>query len=315
MLNPDIACLLGMIVGKGVLVRGNKETEVIISIPHRNLEIEGQNTQLSVKASLWDIRDRLRPLVGADIESDTSSQHTAHIKFSKDNGDYLIRDLNQYLDNNTTWRFYRIHGDIFKASEDIKKEFLRGFADVTGHIRKTNSAYGINYNHRVYLEIMDNWMLVVDIANLLKDLDIPIHVIRWAHPNFVDPNLKFYKKGMRNYKEHQIKIWAEEFEKIGFSIEHKNKLLKKYAQINLVSWDEYYKDKIKHAKTNKTKQNYKSKIGNIEEFHHKFYWKTKDISKNKPIHPDENHNKIHSKIRGRHFNSWKKIAKELGYHE
>lgn len=300
MLNPDLAYLLGMIVGKGKLIRDNKETKIIIDIPHKNLEIEGENTQLSVKASLLDIVGRLKPLIGTDMVWDVSKQNMAHITFSKPNGDYLIREINDYLKNKTTWRDFRIPTEVFIGSDDIKKEFLRGIADVTAHIRKTNIAWK-DYENRVYIEIMTNWDLCIDIANLLKKLDIPIQTIRFAHPNIVDPNLKFYKKGNRNYKEHQIKIWAEEFEKVGFNIEHKNKLLKIFAESNKKNWNKFAPKK------------YKGKPLSI--IHHKYYWQTKTIEKRKPIHPDENHQSIPPKIRGKHFNSWKEIANELGYYE
>ena len=104
MLNPDIAYLLGMIVGKGQVIRGNRNTEIIIDIPHKNLVIEGENTQQSVKSSLLDIVGRLKSLVGTDMEWDTSRQNLAHISFSKPNGDYLIRTINTYLKNNVSWR-------------------------------------------------------------------------------------------------------------------------------------------------------------------------------------------------------------------
>ena len=67
-----MAYLLGMIVGKGRIIRHNRETEIDINIPHKNLTIEGENTQQSVKASLLDIIGRLTPLVGANIVWDTS---------------------------------------------------------------------------------------------------------------------------------------------------------------------------------------------------------------------------------------------------
>ncbi|ODS37898.1 MAG: hypothetical protein A7315_13095 [Candidatus Altiarchaeales archaeon WOR_SM1_79] len=302
MLNPDISYLLGMIVGKGQIIRGNKETELIIDLPHKNLVIEGENTQQSIKASLLDMVWRLKSLIGADMNWDTTKPNVAHITFSKPNGDYLIRTINNYLKNETTWRDFRIPKEIFNASTDIKKEFLRGLADVTGHIRKSNIAWK-DFEYRVYVEIMTNWESCIDISNLLKDLDVPVQTIRFAHPNIVDPTLKFYNKGMRNYKEHQIKIWAEEFEKIGFNIEHKNKLLKKFADLNRKNWEKY---------ASQTKK-YKGKP--ISEAHHKFYWETRDIKKKKQKHPDENHPSIHPKIRGKHFDSWKEIAKELGYHE
>jgi len=315
MINPDIAYLLGMIAAKGVIRRGNKETEIMIQIPHKNLEIEDENTQQSVKASLLDIINRLKPLIGTDIAVDVSSSTIAYIKFTKDNGDYLIRTIRTYFARKTSWSNFRIPKEIIISSKDIKKEFLRGFADVTAHIRKSNVAWN-NYEHRVYIEIMSNWDMVIDIANLLKDLDIPIQTIRWAHPNFVDTNQKYYKKGITNYKEHQVKIWAEEFNQVGFNIGHKNRLLKKYSRLNNENWDNYCKENAQKASSEKSKSGYLSKIGNLDIKHHKFYWESKrKYIKQKPQHPDEDNSRIHSKIRGKHFDSWKEVAKELGYNE
>lgn len=303
MLNPDIAYLLGMIVGKGQIIRDNRETEIIIDIPHKNLVIEGENTQQSVKSSLLDIVGRLKTLVGANMEWDTSRQNVAHISFSKPNGDYLIRTINTYLKNHVSWRDVKIPQEIFSATKDIKLEFLRGIADVTAHIRKSNIAWK-DYEHRVYVEIMVNWELCIDIANLLKELDVPVQTIRFAHPNIVDPNLKRYSAGSKEFwnKEHQIKVWAEEFERIGFNIDHKNKLLKKFADLNRKNWEEA---------SNESKK-YKGKP--ISEIHHKFYWETKEINKTKDKHPEEKSTKLPQKVR-KHFNSWKDMAKELGYNE
>ena len=297
MLNPDISYLLGMIVGKGQIIRGNRSTEIIIDIPHKNLVIEDENTQQSVKSSLLDIVGRLKSLVGADMEWDTSKPNIAHISFSKPNGDYLIRTINTYLKNHIGWRDFRVPIELFSATTDVKKEFLRGIADVTAHIRKSNVAWK-DYEHRVYVEIMVNWDLCIDIANLLKTLNVPIQTIRFAHPNIVDPNLKRYNAGYKEFwnKEHQIKIWAEEFEKIGFNIEHKNKLLKRFAESNRKNW----------KKSNKNKS--------ISEAHHKFYWETRELNKKKKPHPEEKSSKLPPKVR-KHFDSWKQIARELGYHE
>ena len=304
MLNPEIAYLLGMIVGKGQIIRDNKETKILIDIPHKNLVIEGENTQQSIKSSLLDIVGRLKPLIGTDLEWDTTKQNRAHISFSKPNGDYLIRTINTYLKNYTSWRDFRIPKEIFSTTTDNKKEFLRGLADVTAHIRKSNKAWS-NYENRVYIEIMANWGLCIDISNLLKELDVPVQTIRFAHPNIVDPNLKKYKEGLKEFwnKEHQIKIWAEEFEKIGFNIDHKNKLLKKFAELNRNNWEEA------------SKKSKKNKDAPISKRHHRFYWETKEKKqKLKPKHPEENSAKLPQKVR-KHYNSWKDIAKELGYHE
>lgn len=315
LVNEDIAYLLGMIIGKGTIKRGRRETTVSIDIPHKNIKIEGEDTQQSVKASLLDIFKRLRQLIGADFDSDTHSQNVTHISFTKNNEDFLMRSINTLLEGESSWRDFRIPEEMFSAPKEHKIELLRGIGDVTAHIRKTNAAFGIPYNQRVYIEIMDNWMLVVDICNLLKLLDIPVQTVRWAHPNFVDPRGKQFETGNRNYKEHQIKIYAEEFEKIGFNIGHKNRLLKRYANINREEWRKICEERIKEAKTPKTADKYEKLKNDISKVHHKFYWESKRASSKKPTHPDENNPKIHPKIRGKHFDSWKEVSKELGYNE
>lgn len=86
-----------------------------------------------------------------------------------------------------------------------------------------------------------------------------------------------------------MKIWANEFLPIGFNIEHKQKALEKYADELLEYLDE-----------NKT---------------HKFYWEKPTRKKEKPFHPMVNDEYLPEAIRGKHFESWTELAKELGYGE
>ena len=48
---------------------------------------------------------------------------------------------------------------------------------------------------------------------------------------------------------------------------------------------------------------------------HLYYWQKAIRAKSKPIHPGENDPSLPEEIRGRHFDSWTDLAKELGYHE
>jgi hypothetical protein len=184
-----------------------------------------------------------------------------------------------------------MNDELFNMTTDQKKELLRGVADVTGYIRKSNLAFGEEGHHRVYIEIPGNWQFVIDIANMLKKLDIPVQTIDFGHPNFRDSNLKKYNQKKPNYwkKEHQVKIWANEFLPIGFNIVHKQRALERYSDELLEYLD--------------------------EEKTHKFYWQKTIRLKNKPIHPMENDISLPEKIRGKHFDSWTQLAKELGYGE
>jgi len=317
-MNPEFVYLLGMITGKGTIIRGNRETEVRIEIPHKNLIIQGMDAQLSVKARITDIRNILEPLINTRIEVNSFKNITI-LSFVKDSRDFLIREINRYLGNLMSCKDFRIPNDIFNSPTDIKKEFLSGVADVTAHARSSNNYMCKKgdpcFGHRVYIEIPVNWFLVIDIANLLMDLDIPVHTIDWGHPNTRDPYLKDYNAGRINawFREHQIKIFAEEFEKVGFKIIHKMRALKRLSDINRKNWDLYVKNKINSARNLKQKLRWQERLGKIELIHHRYYWEIEEKIRPKPHHAMENDDRIAEMIRGRHFNSWREIAEVLGY--
>lgn len=318
--NEQLAYLLGMIAGKGTIIRHANDTDIIIEIPHKNIVSEGMDAALSVKASLDDIRNNLEPLIGARIVSEQTRNKTI-IKFSKNNKDYLIREINRHFQNYSSCKDFRIPDEIFNSSEDVKREFMLGLGDVTAHIRSSNVAFkkkgaGHIFGYRTYIEIPVNWYMVVDIGNLLIDLDVPIHNIDWAHPNMRDSNLKQYNKGNKMfwYKEHQIKIFADEYEKIGFKIVHKLRALKTLADKNRKEYDADLKAKMNNTDSTVRRKKYKNMLGHIDRIHHKYYWETREVNKkSKPSHPMESSDKIPAEIRGKHFDSWKEICVVLGY--
>lgn len=296
-MNAEMSYLLGMICGNGEIQRNSLYTIISISIPHKKLETEDfHDVKLYVKASIADIRTILEPLVGSGLNFIQGKKATI-LSFSKENTDYLIREIGRYIGNALSHNDILIHQDVFLFSHDEKRQFIKGFADVTGYIRRSNYYYE-KYKHRVYLEITHNWQLVVDICNILKSIDIPVQTIDWAHPNIRDGKLTKYNQGNHNFwkKEHQIKIWANEFLAVGFGVLHKQQALDTYAS-ELVA-------------------GYRCLEQDLESQTHKYYWNSRTNKVNeKPHHPCENDNFIPMQIRGRHFNSWREIAMELGYGE
>lgn len=293
--NPELAYLMGMIVGKGQIIRGKNTTEYRIDIPHKLLSVEGMETKLSVKASLLDIKQRLDPLIDNQINVASENKNATMISFTLKNEAFLATELNRMLVFRS-YKDFRIPEEIFQAARDIKVEFLRGLADVTGHIRKSNLAFGSPSGHRVYIEIPENWHLVIDICNLLKEVDVPVQTVNWGHPNFRDPNLKDYNQGKKYVwkREHQIKIFADVFEQVGFNLEHKTRALEKLAQTNRDNW------------TGKRKS--------IKESHHTFYWeKPRRVKKERQPHPMVHDELVPEEIRGHNFNSWIGVAEILGY--
>lgn len=211
--------------------------------------------------------------------------------FTMRNEEYVMREIMRYIGAGRRHTSMSMNEELFSFSSEEKKSLLRGIADVTGYIRKSNIAYGKDGAHRVYIEIPGNWNMVVDIANMLKSLDVPVQTIDFGHPNFRDANLKKYHEGKVYFwkKEHQIKVYANEFLPIGFNVKHKQDALIKYSE-----------ELLKHIPPKTT---------------HKFYWEKPVRRKIKPNHQCENDKSLPKEIRGRHFDSWVDLAKELGYGE
>ena len=289
-----MAYLVGMILGNGEVQRNNDITKITIEIPHKNLKDDkGLEVPVYVKASLVDIQGVIKPLLGdhTRLTISSESERATKISFSKSNQDYTMREILKFIGAGVHHSTMTMNDELFKMTTDEKKELLRGIADVTGYIRKSNMAFGKTGHHRVYIEIPGNWQLVIDIANMLKTLDIPVQTIDFGHPNFRDPKLTKYNEGNHNYwkKEHQLKIWANEFLPIGFNIVNKQTALIEYAQ-----------ELSKYLDKEKT---------------HKFYWEKTNRKKIKPEHPMENDDSLPEKIKGKHFDSWTQLAEELGYGE
>jgi len=81
--------------------------------------------------------------------------------------------------------------------------------------------------NRVYIEISNrNWFLPTQLCQLLQSLTVPMQYIGWGHPNIRGGN------GTSWAKEHQLKIYAEDFQSIGFYITHKNEALEELAEYN-----------------------------------------------------------------------------------
>ena len=294
-MNVSFAYLLGMIIGNGTIQRGANDTTVMIELPHKNFITDNRDARLCTSASLNDIRNYLEPVVSSSMTT-TQSQSVSRISFTKNNKDFLISEINRYLSNCSNHENMRIHEELFNQSKDVRIAIMQGIADSTAYVRKSNRFFK-PYEHRVYIEVPHNWYLVIDVCNFLKKLDIPVQTIDWAHPNMRDSRLVQYNKGNTNFwkKEHQIKIWVNEFLPIGFKVIHKQQALEELA----LEYKIFVEDE--------------GKI--LEEKTHKYYWDMREIRKNKPNHPSVNDEFIPEEIRDKQFSRWQDIARELGYSE
>ena len=290
-MNIEMAYLVGMVLGNGEIQKGTTTTTVTIDIPYKNLYTDDlKDVQIYVKASIVDIRSIIEPLIAHNLVV-TETKNSTKISFTKNNDEYVIREILRLIGGGKHHSTMKMNEELFSMKIDEKKALLKGIADVTGYIRKSNIAFGQDGAHRVYIEIPGNWYMVIDIANMLKDVDVPVQTIDFGHPNFRDGKLVKYNEGKVNFwkKEHQVKIFANEFLPIGFNIKHKEDALKKYAE-----------ELLEFIDPKKT---------------HKFYWEKAVKKSEKPFHPGENDPSLPEEIRGKHFDSWTELARCLGYGE
>lgn len=282
-LNEDIAYLIGLVVGKGVFVREGQVRRLVITFPYKSLVAEGYrgtyDKPLELSSSLDTVVNRIRKY-GFDVAKENTNKNDVALVITWHREDLSWQILKYLLnDEFTDFHSFRIPKAIFESDREIQKEFLRGYFDTTGHIRKSNSAFGREDQHRVYLEVdQRNWLLIADLAKLLGNIGVSIHTVDFGHPNFRDPELKKAKGFWA--KEHQLKIFANQFAKIGSYLKHKDEVLKELADKNRSDLGEGTEEKELRVKE-------------------------------KPANSEENSEKLPEFLRGKHFNHGKELLDYL----
>lgn len=279
-LTPDISYLLGLITGRGEIQYTNEVKKIVIDFEYKTLESKAItkvfDQRLHIQTSLDPVGLRLQNIGINTQKVITDTKLSLVLRWQQEDIAWLFI---KYLINGTRFSYhdFLIPESVFEATEASKKEFLRGLSDVTSYVRNSNrDQVG---RHRVYIEISNkNWFLPPQICQLTQSLNVPIQYIGYGHPNIRGGN------GTSWAKEHQIKIYAEDFEKIGFYISHKNEALKELSDHN-------------RAKFDRQQHLCDGTIG-------------KKVTKESHTH--EAHKKLPPEINGRHFDSFKEICKCLG---
>lgn len=173
---------------------------------------------------------RLKALLGERIDLSCIPNKRVAITVELPAQHLAVRNLRLILGERRSHREFTVPEAIAQSSDEIVREFPRGFADVAGNIRRSN--YDRNGFHRVYLDVLNaNWTLPVQLCQLLQQrLKVPVHEILWGHPNLRDPQAKHLKQSP--FREHQLRIYAHDFLQVGFYIRHKQEVLEKLADEN-----------------------------------------------------------------------------------
>ncbi len=232
-LDPDVAYLLGLVAIRGTLYETQGDKRIIIDFPFKSLIVEGVSTHADqgeqLDLAVNHLRRRLDELLEADLTVDRSpSAVSFKVRFLRNS--MAWRNIRYLMGGKKAYTDFEVPRAIREsADQTIKIEFMRGVADAGGFIRNSNRY--LNGKRRVYIEVNNrNWILPIQLCSLLqRDLDVPVQIIQWGHPNVRQPNVQ---GGGAWAKEHQIKIFAEPFAKIGFYVRYKQKILEEFVAVD-----------------------------------------------------------------------------------
>jgi len=290
-LDADVAYYIGLVTARGTISDSGGIKRITIEFPFKNLKVQGIKIAMVQRSQILLSLDKAISRVNELTECTVRKEQTAyaiHLILETLKNSIFVRDTKMLMKNKTSYHEFEVPSQIFEADIGIQKEFLRGFADVAGSARKTN--LNIAGKHRVYLDILNspsNWKLPIQLCNLLQDhLGVPVDVIQWGHPNTRDPSLKEYKAGRQDAwaREHQLKVFADDFEKIGFYMSHKQAVLEELAEYNRLK------------------------------FSNATFCTPPKRKRSKPKHPSESSDKLPQELRGKHYNSYWEICADLGCH-
>ncbi|MEM4306686.1 MAG: hypothetical protein QXD61_12045 [Candidatus Caldarchaeum sp.] len=237
-LDADVAYFLGLLTARGTITEAGGVRRIAIEFPFRNLRVEGIRKKFvqrdQIILSLQDPIKRINELTDVQIGQHISKS-SVYLTIETLKNTIFWRNVKSLMRGMTSYYEFSIPKEIFGADENIKTEFMRGYADVAGYARVSNRDQ--SGRHRIYLDVLNaNWYLPVQICHLLQDhLRVPTQTINYGHPNLRDPQGKDFKAGRHGTwaREHQYKTYCEYFLKIGFYMKHKQEILEELAQYNI----------------------------------------------------------------------------------
>jgi len=280
-IDRDVAYLAGLILARGTLEL-SPQRRLIVQFPHSSLEASGLEStfdqEQSIKLGLTDIRERLAELLDTDIQI-IPHAHSVELLITFIRNNMIWRNIQLLTDGGTSFPHIKVPNVLFdpELPRDCKIEFVKGYGDAAGNVRKSNVYADGRY--RVRLDVLNyptNWDEPVQLCRLLQEhIEVPVQLITWGHPNLG-----------RGFREHQLNIFADAYERIGFTFDHKSIILTELAQANR-----------KHHPSIEPRP-----CPGLRELRAK-----------KPVHPDEwARDKLDPRLAGKHVDGYWQICKKLG---
>lgn len=155
-IDADVAYLLGLITARGELSESNSVKQVSIKFPYKSLTVDGVSgtfdTNTSIRLGLQQIQERTLEVTGADVAIVSGENCvTLVIRFLRNT--MVWRNILMHTQERTSFEHFGVPEIFFSPSipKEWKQEYIKGFADVAGNIRRANR-YVDNAN-RVRLDV------------------------------------------------------------------------------------------------------------------------------------------------------------------
>ncbi|MEK9139001.1 MAG: hypothetical protein AAB393_17920 [Bacteroidota bacterium] len=228
-LDEDTSYLLGMLVARGELVLAPGNFRLVIHFPKGALLAQGESltfdTAKETRLGIEKIRERIAELVPGDVGT-VDKTDSIDLVVRSPRRTMTWRNLSAIFNGAASFPHFAIPAAFLDAGTPLeyKREFLRGFADVAANVRPANRDQA--GAHRVRLDILNhpsNWGVPVQLCLILQEqLGVPVPIITWGHPNL-----------HREWREHQLNVYAHEFLRVGFYFDYKQQALEELASLNV----------------------------------------------------------------------------------
>ncbi len=280
-MDGDVAYLLGMLVARGEVISADSLHRIVIHFPRGSLMARGIDLKFDanteIRLGIEKIRERVAELLGGDIltvDAEDSIDLIAQLTRST----IAWRDIRMLLNYKTSFPYFRIPDPFFEETFPIdwKREFVKGYSDVAANLRPANRDQGGRYRVRLdTLNYPTNWETPMKLCLLLQEhLNVPVASVIWGHPNLG-----------RHWREHQLNVYPEDFLKIGFYFEYKQKVLEELSEDNL--------------------RRFNNAVGGCPG--------QREVRLTKESHEEEgNDQRMPPELVGEHFNSYWQICRQLG---
>lgn len=225
-MDGDVAYLLGMLFGRGQLIENGDVRRAIITLRIRrelpklppgvtvqmNLDLENERALNGARRRINDLLD-----ANVDISPIGKGQTALTAVFVKRT--IAWRDLKALCSNGTDSGNFLLPNAFFDFPPDIHKEFLRGFADVAVMPSWADNAWG-SHARIAFPIVHANKKFASQLLRIFELVGVSARPLEGSTR----------KRGSE--KEHRVRVYAEEYEPIGFCFDHKQRLLKLLASYN-----------------------------------------------------------------------------------